>query len=297
MRLYLLPISTRRTLLYCEKFNQPTTSKKNLTDKVTSRATKLWADWEKKENGWQKSVVRYGNSALRRIPYEEWGLKSVPPLSKKRRDEESSGLEKVKLVYPETAIPTTKAAAMLQTLATERQVLHKSRLLWCFVGMPISAPFALVPVIPNLPFFYLVYRAWSHWRAWAGGKHIQFLISNNLLALAPSPVLDTIYPPPLPSSAPLQSPNAVARGPNEQDKTAPSDDKTTEKEEEEQLLLSQATGKELVKALDLPDLEVEIERAIWQVEKSIREDKEKAVTKGGQPVSPAEKLANKNKKE
>jgi hypothetical protein len=146
MRLYLLPISTRRTLLYCQKLNENTPDSKSLVDKVTNKAAKVWANWEKKESGWQKTLVSYGNHALRRIPYEEWGLKSVPPLSKKRRQAELGGEDKVLVVYPETAIRTSKVLPILQKLATERESLHKSRLVWCCVGMPITAPFALVPV-------------------------------------------------------------------------------------------------------------------------------------------------------
>ena len=39
----------------------------------------------------------------------------------------------------------------------------------------------------------------------------------------------------------------------------------------ETMLLSQANGKEMTQALDLPQLEVELERAIWQVEEAIKE--------------------------
>lgn len=146
MRFFLLPISTRRTLLYCQKVQVLPKSKQTLVDKATVRASQLWSDWEKKENGWQKKVVVYGNSLLKRIPFEEWGLKSVPPLSTRRREEEVLGKDKNHLIYPETVIPTTKAVNVLRTLGTEREALHRTRLMWCFIGMPISAPFALVPV-------------------------------------------------------------------------------------------------------------------------------------------------------
>jgi hypothetical protein len=146
MRLFLLPISTRRTLLYCQKLQSLPSEKQPWVDKITLRAAKLWTGWEKKDSGWQKSVVTYGNRALRRIPYEEWGLKSVPTLSTRRREEEIMGREKHDLIFPESIIPATRAPQILQTLATEREGLHRSRMIWCFVGMPISAPFALVPV-------------------------------------------------------------------------------------------------------------------------------------------------------
>lgn len=145
MRLYLLPISTRRTLLYCERFNVQSAQKKTLVDNVTTRAATLWSKWEKKESGWQRKIVDYGNHALRRIPYEEWGLKSVPPLSARRRDEELKGQEKVELVFPDTVIPTSRAVSVLKTLGTERESFHKRNLTWCLVGMPFTIPFALVP--------------------------------------------------------------------------------------------------------------------------------------------------------
>jgi hypothetical protein len=144
MRLYLLPISTRRTLLYCQRLNTPaTTTNQTWMDKIQTKAAKTWADWEKKDKGWQKQVVSYGNYAFRRIPYEEWGLKSVPPL---RRDTELEGSEKAEVVYPQSLITGDRVPQILKRLATEREGLHKRRLIWCFIGMPISAPIALIPL-------------------------------------------------------------------------------------------------------------------------------------------------------
>ena len=51
----------------------------------------------------------------------------------------------------------------LSALAARRTPHHRKYLIWCIVGMPFTAPFALIPVVPNLPFFYLVWRAYSHW--------------------------------------------------------------------------------------------------------------------------------------
>ncbi|KAI8624286.1 mitochondrial K+-H+ exchange-related-domain-containing protein [Xylariaceae sp. FL1651] len=269
MRLFLLPISTRRTLFYCQKLQSLPSEKQPWVDKITLRAAKLWAGWEKKESGWQKSVVTYGNKALRRIPYEEWGLKSVPTLSTRRREEEIIGKEKHHLIFPESIISTTRAPEILRTLATERESLHRSRLIWCFVGMPLSAPFALVPVIPNLPFFYLAYRAWSHYRALAGGKHLQWLVSNNFLTMSPSKILDTFYPGrfPSPETSERESAQANIKGSYQSD---------TRLSDEEILLLTQERGRQLAQALEIPELEAELERAIWQVETAIQKKTEES---------------------
>jgi Mitochondrial K+-H+ exchange-related len=146
MRLFLLPVSTRRTLIYCQRLNVTTTEQKTLLDKGTSWAAKTWAGWEKKESGWQRKVVDYGNQALKRIPYEEWGLKSIPPLSARRKAEELSGKENIDISFPTTLIPEAEVSKVLGKLAMERQSLHKRKMIWSFIAMPFTAPIAIIPV-------------------------------------------------------------------------------------------------------------------------------------------------------
>lgn len=146
MRLFLLPISTRRTLLYCQKIDVPATQKLSISDRIQDKAVRTWAEWEKGGYKWQRSVVYYGNRALRRIPYEEWGLKSVPPLSQRQKQVELKGDDKVEVVYPQDLIPQEKVSKILDTLAKEREKLHWKRLLGCFAGMPLTIPVGILPV-------------------------------------------------------------------------------------------------------------------------------------------------------
>lgn len=264
MRLYLLPLSTRRTLIYAQRLNVTTTdAERGLLNKAVASASRLWARWEAKDKGWQKKVVDYGNKAMRRIPYEEWGLKSVPPLSTRRKTEELQGKEKVELVFPGKILPLVKAEGIARTLATEREGVHRKNMIWCFIGMPITAPFALVPVIPNLPFFYLVFRAWSHWRAIAGGRHIKWLVDQKLIQPSPSEALDGLYgckEGQLPLLTPVEG-----------------EAKATETEEK--MLLTEEQARDFSKTLDMPALALELERAIWQVEEAIKTDKDDAEAK------------------
>lgn len=254
MRLYLLPISTRRTLIYAQRLHVTTAENDpGLLNKAVSAAARLWTRWEARDKGWQKKVVDYGNHAMRRIPYEEWGLKSVPPLSVRRKTEELQGTEKVELVFPGKIVPLTKAEAIARTLATEREAVHRKSMIWCVVGMPITIPFALVPVIPNLPFFYLVFRAWSHWRAITGGRHIKWLIDRKLLQPSPSETLDKLYG--------CEEGQALTHGIAGE-----------EKEGKEEMLLTEKQARSFSDELEMPSLALELERAIWQVEEAIKKD-------------------------
>lgn len=53
----------------------------------------------------------------------------------------------------------------------------------------------------------------------------------------------------------------------------------------EVMLLDQSSGKKMTQALELPQLEVELERAIWQVEHAIQEQNTKRVAKKDDPKS------------
>ncbi|MCJ1390168.1 hypothetical protein MMC18_003026 [Xylographa bjoerkii] len=193
MRLFLLPISTRRSLIYCQRLNIQLTSKQTYIEKVSSRAGAKWAKWESEDAGWQKRLTTWGNELFRRIPYEEWGLKSIPPLSTRRAAEDVQGQEETEVIYPPSVIMPGTVFDALQKLATERQSLHRRRMWGSIVGMPITAPFGLIPILPNIPFFYLIWRAWSHWRAFSGSKHMDYLLQQGLIKSAPSDPLSRIY--------------------------------------------------------------------------------------------------------
>jgi len=140
MRIFLLPISTRRTLLYCERIES--SSKQTWTDRIINRTSKTWSQWERAEKGWQKTLTVWGNSVLNRIPFEEWGLKSLPTLS--RTTQEQAGPTKV--LYPSMFMQPASVATALRNMATERQSFHRRNLFWSSVIMPFTIPFTVVPM-------------------------------------------------------------------------------------------------------------------------------------------------------
>jgi phosphoribosyl-ATP pyrophosphohydrolase len=294
MRLFLLPISTRRSLIYCEKLHEKAPADRSILDKITIKANETWVAWEKDEKAigdWKRKVTFYGNKALKRIPYEEWGLKTIPALTAKRRQDVLDGKAKYEVHFPGLYLHQNKVPGILALLAKERQTMHRSKLIWSVVIMPFTAPFMLIPVIPNLPFFYVLYRAWSHWKALSGSKHLEFLLKHNIPTFAPSAILDEVY------TAGLMYPTrkisrAAPRPTREQaEEVARTVHQQTNNETEDVMVLQRWNGKLIAEQFKLPDMEVEIERAVEQVESSIKtkeelmEEKielEKAVGKEGE---------------
>jgi len=147
MRLFLLPVSTRRTLIYCERVQEAVQgAKQPISDRIINKASATWAEWEKAEKGWQKKLTVYGNQLFMKIPYEEWGLKTIPPATKKRLEEVDQGKHKFECLYPGEFMKAQKASEVLKKLATERQGFHKQKLWTSVLWMPVTIPFGLIPM-------------------------------------------------------------------------------------------------------------------------------------------------------
>ncbi|KAL9094233.1 MAG: hypothetical protein Q9165_003373 [Trypethelium subeluteriae] len=280
MRLFLLPISTRRTLIYCERVEPKISadSKPPLLDRVTQKVSQTWADWEKSEekgiNAWKKTVTRYGNAAFKRIPYEEWGLKSVPPLSSKWKEVIRKDNPKIEVLFPGLFLKEQEVPDMLKKLALERQALHRQRMIWSAIGAPLTLPFALVPIIPNIPGFYLLFRAWSHYRAFYGARHLQTLLEHNCAVPRQSSTLDELYAAGLMNPTRQGTRNAPVPTDDEVKHVAALVDRQTNNGTEDVMLLQGWNGKLIAERFKLPEMEVEVERAVEQVEKGIKAKEE-----------------------
>ncbi|KAK2744173.1 hypothetical protein FQN57_004433 [Myotisia sp. PD_48] len=268
MRLFLIPISTGRTLLYCKRIDAAVSKQLGYLDRATNKAAATWAKWEAADKGWKKSLVTYGHKMLQRIPYQEWGLKSVPPLSTRRQIEELQADTPIELLYPENAIENSKVLGLLKKLATERQALHRKRMWWSFIVAPLTAPVALIPIIPNIPFFFFVYRGWSHWRALSGSKHLEFLLNSNLIKPRSLPELEYIYA----SHFSLQTSKGCHNSELIDEKSGTEESKSHPMCDEK-MLLEETDGKSLAKLLDAPELVAEVERAVRQVQQHLNQPK------------------------
>lgn len=146
MRVYLLPISTRQALVYCQRISTKPVAQLSYADRIQKKATDTWAGWESAERGWKKKVVEYGNYALQRIPYQEWGLKSFPPSNPDLQAEQLTAGKKFDIVFPSNMMQKEDVPKVLARLASERKQLHHKRWIGSMIALPLTIPFALIPM-------------------------------------------------------------------------------------------------------------------------------------------------------
>lgn len=154
MRLFLIPISTRRALIYARPLQKDVPKELSYLDRATNKIAATWVSWEDAEKGWKKRLVTWGNGMQQRIPFEEWGLKSIPSLNAQRRIDENHESTKIDVLFPGNAVRSSKIPSILHTIATERQEFHRKKMLWSFGIAPFTAPLGLIPVY-FLPFLGL----------------------------------------------------------------------------------------------------------------------------------------------
>lgn len=146
MRLFLLPLTTRQALVFCQRAAKPPGAETSYAEKIQKKVVETWAKWETAQSGWKKQVVTYGNRGLQRIPYQEWSLKSFPPSNPKLQAEQLAEGKKFDVIYPGNIMRSEDVPKVLARLARERKQLHWNRFIGSMVAMPFTVPFALIPM-------------------------------------------------------------------------------------------------------------------------------------------------------
>ncbi|EPQ26090.1 uncharacterized protein PFL1_06298 [Pseudozyma flocculosa PF-1] len=256
-----------------------------LSKRLLQRASAFWIDLgrtdQKSTLDWKRRTYVTGERLMDRIEYQEWALKGIDPamdpklIAAQAAVDGGQGSEKsavdagaspqIPLLYPPSLLKPEPLIASLKNLTDQRTPHHYKRFWVCVVGMPFTIPFALIPVVPNLPFFYLVYRAWSHWQAYKSSAFLSGLIAQNRLVAQQSPELDSIYaeaaPPPAEPAASSREEGKKAS------ESRPSDD-------DERMLLKRHHIELLMGRLELPEsCKADLRRARLQVERSMLDGK------------------------
>ncbi|KAG9027802.1 hypothetical protein FRB95_007382 [Tulasnella sp. JGI-2019a] len=212
MRIYALPLTRRpppsKTLpLVYYYARMPESSGSSAPPSYFNRALNFanstWNKWGKEKSGWKIKVHTWGNKAYEKVDFEELALGSIDPALGPKLTAKAGGKEvvqaiekgehiSIQLLHPTRVGPSDPLAHLTQLLKI-RTPKHR-RWFWIFLGIsPLTAPFALVPIIPNIPFFFCAWRAWSHWKAYKAASYLQQLVKSKSIQAVPSPIMDEIY--------------------------------------------------------------------------------------------------------
>lgn len=91
-------------------------------------------------------MTEYGNHLFRRIPFEEWGLKTIPPATEKRLQDIDAGKLNFECLFPGAYLKESRVGEVLRGIATDRQALHRKKMWQSLAWMPVTFPFTFVPM-------------------------------------------------------------------------------------------------------------------------------------------------------
>ncbi|GMG20122.1 unnamed protein product [Ambrosiozyma monospora] len=202
-----IPITTEKTYVHCKYTSKALPDgQESYETKAVKWASKQWGKLENSEVKVNKQIVNWINKLLVTIPWTESCLRSIPSQDKITRllkDSNSNSSSSSKKVDGETVVPleTIKSSKLgskdlksipifyPSQLTTPQTVLkqisnyllplqayHKKWLITDLIGIPLTLPFAALPVVPNVPCFYLCFRSYCHFSALKGLEHLKYLM-------------------------------------------------------------------------------------------------------------------------
>ncbi|KAI5980729.1 mitochondrial K+-H+ exchange-related-domain-containing protein [Pisolithus albus] len=110
---------------------------------------------------------------------------------------------KIPLIYPPSVYSTLStprsdesvhpSLSHLRVLLDGRGPRHRRGFYFWSLVAPLTFPLTIIPVIPNIPFFFCVWRSWSHYRAYKSSQYLSSLIDQGFVRPEPSRALDDVY--------------------------------------------------------------------------------------------------------
>ncbi|CUM64367.1 uncharacterized protein PRCAT00001969001 [Priceomyces carsonii] len=239
-----LPITSNKSYIHCN--HRPSILPKSqlkafplvtkLENKISGLVLKGWNKMNNSKFRVNVKLTDWVKMLLNTIQYEEGCLRSFPSknsmirevnhefLNEKKLSSPSlvqtqisslkipeSQLKPIPLFYPEFQDPMT-ILKQLRYLRDTSYSKHFKQAIICAVGLPLTLPLALIPILPNVPGFYVAYRLYCNIKAIYGSKHLGYLLDDtdhrpkensssekkpasdtDHITFTASPILDKIY--------------------------------------------------------------------------------------------------------
>ncbi len=191
-----IPITTKHSYIFSRYSEKALPGgKPSIEAKIVDKSANLWKKMEKSQNWMNKWLVKILNKWLVNIPWIETSLKSLPSQRKinrftKKDDKpvshheiirsniKSDQLKSIPLFYPANLLDLDKIVAQIRPDLGLLYKRHTKLLIYDLLLLPLTIPIILIPIIPNIPGFYLSYRAYCHWKVLLGISHLKYLLET-----------------------------------------------------------------------------------------------------------------------
>ncbi|EPY52378.1 hypothetical protein SPOG_01703 [Schizosaccharomyces cryophilus OY26] len=187
MKIIALPLPKQRVFFHCYP-SEILLKKVTIHDRVVNRIYNTWDAWSKSKSFIKQKTVSIGNRVLHQTPHEESFLKSFSS-AKKLDDGEFHSTTMIE--RPSSLEPNRIFQELIQLQGMRR--LHRNNLILNIIGLPLTIPFILIPIIPNVPGFYLCYRAYCNYRAMLGTLQINRLLGKKEININSNEKLESAY--------------------------------------------------------------------------------------------------------
>lgn len=223
VKLIAIPITKNKTYIYFKHLDHFTNKRSKLIQleqKVVVKCSALWEKMKKSPQRINIKTVTFINKYMNHIPWQEDSLRSIPGehyIMKRVKVGKSYELGTGQIVKMITAKQYKKANPLPEVIPIAvyypAHIIEKSRLLsqlnelsrWglkyhlkeiykCLILLPLTIPLALIPIVPNIPGFYLTYRVYCNMKAYLGAKHLQQILKDDLLDFKDLKEFNEIFP-------------------------------------------------------------------------------------------------------
>lgn len=136
------------------------------TDYVANKMNNGWVTLENAPDGsFKKKIHGLGLWLLSRVKPSEIFLKSI-----------SKDVTGVEVIYP-SSMNARLVRRRLRHIAMRGTIIHRKFFFGSVSLIPLSSAFSILP-LPNVPFFWILFRSYSHWRALQGSEKLFQLVSD-----------------------------------------------------------------------------------------------------------------------
>ncbi|GMH17556.1 hypothetical protein Nepgr_019397 [Nepenthes gracilis] len=137
-----------------------------VVDFVSNKMNKAWIGLEKAPEGsFKNKIYGVGLWLLARVKPSEIFLQSI-----------SKDITRLEITYP-TSLNARLVRRRLRHIAMRGLIIHKNYMYGSASLLPLTAALVVLP-LPNIPFFWMLFRTYSHWRALQGSEKLLQIVSD-----------------------------------------------------------------------------------------------------------------------